>query len=209
MRRLIIKFTVFAIALSIFTLLLVSCGGLERDKVVSIASELIEKSYEINEIFYGEGLPLKEKSLEAVEENAESGLYADVLIPPYVEVDSSCGYLYIDQMKAAALAVYTEDYCTGMFEYAFEGMNDALGNTLYYARYIENDYGALAMKYEFTKTTYDLSRTYDMDSLKVDKQTSSYILFTVDSYVDGALSDPVQLKIVHTSSGWRLDTPTY
>ena len=195
--------------LALLSATLVSCGGLQRDEVVTIASELIEKSYEINEIFYGKGLALNEKSLEAVEESIESGLYATVTVPPYVEVDASSGYVYIDQLKAAALGVYTEDYAAGMFEAAFEGMTDALGNVIYYARYIENDYGTLAMKYEFTDTSYDLSRTYDMESLKIDKQTSSYVLFTVDSYVSGVPSEPVQLKIVRTDSGWRLDTPTY
>ena len=196
------------LSIVLFVPLTSSCSKLERDEVVTIAAELIEKSYEINEIFYGEGLPLNEWDLERVKANYENGVYSSVGIPPYVTVSDECEYTCIDDIKEAARAVYTESYCSGMFEAAFEGIRGG-GGVFYYARYIENDLGYLAMKYDAAGSAYELSRTYDMESLLIDKQTSSYVTFTVDSYVDGVLSDPVQLKITSTPSGWRLDTPTY
>ena len=40
---------------------LFSCGKHDEEEIKKAAAELIERSYEINEIFFGEGLPRAEE----------------------------------------------------------------------------------------------------------------------------------------------------
>jgi len=49
-----------------------------------------------------------------------------------------------------------------------------------------------------------------VDSIKIVKKTASYVVFTVDSKIDGEPSDTIKVKMLKEEDGtWKLDTPTY
>lgn len=186
---------------------LTSCSSKNDPETVAAAEELIEKSYEINEIFFGKGLAVDEESRKEALENLEAE--SDVLNVAYARADALCGYDSISSLKEDALSVYSEEYCEILFASAFNGIKDAIGNTVEYARYIEDEYGFLTVRLGLEDNAIELDRTYDLSSIKIIKQSDSFALFTVDSLVAGTPSDTVRIKMVMTENGWRLDTPTY
>lgn len=186
---------------------LASCGSKNDPETVAAAEELIEKSYEINEIFFGKGLAVDEESRQEALEGFDA--QSDVQKVAYAKADALCGYDSVSSLKEAALSVYTEQYCEVLFASAFNGIKDAIGNTVEYARYIDDEFGFLTVRVDIEEDAIKLDRTYDLSTITITKQTDSFALFTVDSLVAGEPSDTVRIKMVMTENGWRLDTPTY
>ena len=185
--------------------LFVSCGAkdLTEDEVKEIVSPLIDKSYKINVIFFGEGLPGDES--EAVEYDETQ---YDVKPVSYITVLSG-EFKNIDQLKEAASEVYSSDYLGNVFKLAFEGMTDDKGEIYQYPRYIESYSGELKIIGGAKDESIVTGRTYDVSTLKITSQTSKYVFFTVESYIDGNDAGPVDLSIKLDEAGWRLDSPTY
>ena len=179
-----------------------SCGKkYTEEEIKSAAAELIEASYEINEIFFGEGLPGVEPEVE------------DVM--RYLLIAEESPYHTEDEVKAAARAVYSENYCSLLFERAFVGFtldetdDDGIDTTqLVDARYLNYNDELVILPLD-EDDIMKLDRTYDTDSIKVLKQKSGTAIISVQSYVNGEKSDEVTLNMIITEKGWRLDSPTY
>lgn len=210
---------IFAVILAFCTLFVsllvfVSCGsgGHTVEEMRTIVEPLIEKSAELNVIYFGEGLPLTVDPDEA--ERFYSSFDTDVQAISYHPVDKSCGYESIDEIKNATLAVFTEDYADYLFTLAFTGIsdtvNDGVGDkteTSTYARYIEQS-GMLTARIDLAKEAIHLGRVYHTDKLEVVREKDGYVLVKIPTELDGKECD-VQLKLIETADGWRLDTPTY
>ena len=202
-----------------FSFQLASCGGkYDEAEIIDASRSLIEQSYEINNIYFGEGLAIDEEELAYAQaaNGAEKDYEEKKTDMNYYAVDSECGYSSVSDIKEATLEVYTEEYSNYLFELAFSGFSVEIGendNTkeqaVAYARYIDNDFGLLAERIVGEEEKLELSRTYDLDGIEVQKQRSGYVMIKVPSYVGGEKSDDVELKLKMTDSGWRLDTPTY
>ncbi len=188
---------------------LCSCSRLSDEEAISTAAELLEKSCEINEIFYGKGITTDEKSYEYALEAFEQD--TDVKVASYADVHSDYPYQTLEDLKNAALQVYSTSYCEGMFEVAFFGHKDSkTGAIVEYARFIESEYGILTQRVDIEDEILYNGRTFDTASVKIVKKTFSYVLLTVDSLIDGEPSDNIKIKMVKEGDGtWKLDTPTY
>ena len=187
---------------------LASCGEKKADpEAIREAGALIEKSYEVNEILFGKGIPIDEESKKEALESAEVGM--DVKNAIYAKADYLSDYACVDDIKEAALSVYTEEYCEPIFDLVFNGRNNDIGSKVEYARYIDDEYGMLTVRVDIEDDALVLNRTYDLSSVKAVQVGSDYIVFTVDSLIDGVPSDNIRMKMVKGESGWRLDTPTY
>lgn len=206
----------FAVFVSVFiAVCLFSCTQEEipfeeitSEEISKIAGPLIEKSYEINEMYFGCGLPIDEKSLESYNGKLQEDI--DVKSSYYLAVDSEYKYQTTLEMKEATLEVYSTDYCeSSIFPVAFEGIINENGDILEYASFIVNEVGILTERHDIAQRDPLPKRTYDLDSVKSISQSADTIVFSVDSYVDGAVSDNIRLTIKKQDSGWRLDTPTY
>lgn len=184
-----------------------SCGKPDYTETIAAAEALIEESYEINKIFFGSGIEMDEES----EKNAldKLDIETDVKKVAYAKASSTCGYSSTEKIKNAALRVYSEDYCNIIFSNAFNGRKDDRGNTIEYARYIDDEYGFLTVRINIDDDALTLERTYDLSTIKVIKQKSEYAVIEVESFLNNSPSDKVRLKLVMTDDGWRLDTPTY
>ncbi len=196
-----------------------SCGGVTEDEIRPVVGELIGKSAELNEIYFGKGLPLSDS---AEKYQALYGTFdVDVEQINYHPVAEDCGYSTIDEIKEATLEVFTEGYSEYLFERAFNGISDVMGEgeaaihqTAGYAMYLEQD-GILTARMDLADgDILDRNRGYDVDRLEIVRQKGDYVLVkvpVVDFNEDGdsAEVDEVELKLVSTAAGWRLDTPTY
>ncbi len=199
------------ILLSLLVTTLTSCTKaplLEDYKDEMVA--LIEASYEINDIFFGEGLPTYERGGDF---DKEYHLYGDDAYAAYEYVTQNEKYLFTDQIKWAAEKVYTKEYLDGVYTMMFDGYADSLTGSISTARYL--DVNSWIMKYAYGDTDpFNIlpgDRRYDLDTIEIVKPYSkTYISVEVDSYLEGDDEIlPVTLRFKRTDSGLRLDTPTY
>lgn len=179
-----------------------SCGKkYDEAEITAAAAKLIEASYEINTIFFGEGLP-------TVEGNPDD-------IMKYMEITEDSPYHTEEEIRAAALKVYSPEYCELLFKRAFSGLTVDLGDgdevkeaELIGARYVVFD-DRLVMLPLKDEDVIKLDRTYDTANIKVVMQKSSRADIVVPSFVDGVPDKDVTLTLVMTENGWRLEDPTY
>ncbi len=188
---------------------LCSCSKISDDEALSLISGLLEKSCEVNEIFYGKGILTDSKSYEFAKEQLLQD--SDVKIAAYAEAHADYPYQTVEELKNVALEVYSSSYCESMFDIAFLGHKDAnTGAIVEYARFIDNEYGILTQRVDIEDEILYNGRTFDIDSIVIVKNRSSYILFTVDSLLDGEKSDTLKIKMIKEEDGsWKFDTPTY
>ncbi len=184
------------------------------DELRPVLAELLPRSAEINEIYFGEGLPTT-RDVDAVRAFYET-FDTDVRSISYTPVDPACGYETVDDIKAATLEVFTPEYAAFLFDRAFNGISDLFDEgletehrtTAVYAMYIEES-GYLTKRVNLSEDAIPLGRTYDLDSLAVIRENESGVEVRLASFLDGAPSVDVNIWLVETADGWRLDSPTY
>ena len=140
----------------------------------------------------------------------------DIAAISYEVVDPSCGYENVDDIKAATLEVFTEEYASILFDRAFtgisalfdEGTDTEHRTTAVYAMYLEQD-GYLTKRVNLKDDAIPLGRTYDLDSLEILRENETGVQVRLKSFFDGKPSVDVEIWLAETESGWRLDSPTY
>ena len=180
-----------ALALCLLTVLpLASCGTtLTDEEALSLLKERIEASYELNDVYFGEGL-----RTDPYEENDSVVQYV------YVAIDEK--YQYIEDIKAATEAVFSANMCGRLYEKAFTGFDD--GQVIVYARYIEEG-GVLTadVKYKGIKT----ERDFLFDTAKILKNTKNYVVFEIERANHDKL---VRIEMTLSPDGrWLLNSYTY
>lgn len=229
--------------LTLAALTLSSCGGSKYDpaELRSALDTLLPPSFELNEIYFGEGLPATED--KALIDRLYGTFAANVKSLNYHPVAADCGYSSIEDIKTATEAVFTDEYAAYLYELAFAGIaSDTtpeeteetteadLGEGEYieaggeiegdysqpvllnvrasYARYLEQN-GMLTVRLDLAEDAYPLGREYKTAELTVVEEKGNSVTVSVPTYMDGAYDQDVELTLVLTEDGWRLDTPTY
>ena len=199
-----------------FSVLTLSCSKPKHtaEEMGEILGELLPKSAELNEIYFGDGLPTNrdEDTVRAFYESFDT----DIAAISYEPVDPSCGYETVDDIKAATLEVFTEEYAQFLFDRAFTGISALFDEgtetehrtTAVYAMYLEQD-GYLTKRVNLKDDAIPLGRTYDLDSLEVLRENETGVQVRLKSFFDGQPSVDVELWLTETEAGWRLDSPTY
>ncbi len=196
------------LALIVFTTLSVSsCGKIIRsnDEAEEYVAELVEKSYEINVIVFGEGLPHLD------EKDEDNPLYSPVL--------ENEKYKSISDIRLAIREVYSEEYAKSLETTAFSGAVGGVEGTTLYPRYITNKEGELCILTDYTILDYE-SPTYGeykgLNVLKYDTSTveiKKISLRFVEAYItseDGQTTILVTLirQKVDGEYEWRLNSST-
>ena len=174
---------------------------------------LVEASYEINEVFYGAGLPVLDRNSE---EYADLyAYYASANARTYDIVDTAhAKFTSIEEIKSAASLVYSPDlleknlYVNAFTGYAIEGIDSSVISSD--ALYTEDaDYF-----YQSINRTNYLTRgvkIFDYDTMQVVRPSSSKaVLISIDAWY---ISNPTEhfseeIRLVSTPNGWRLDSTT-
>ena len=174
---------------------------------------LVEASYEINEVFYGAGLPVLDRNSE---EYADLyAYYAPATARTYDIVDTAhAKFTSIEEIKSAASLVYSPDlleknlYVNAFTGYAIEGIDSSVISSD--ALYTEDaDYF-----YQSINRTNYLTRgvkIFDYDTMQVVRPSSSKaVLISIDAWY---ISNPTEhfseeIRLVSTPNGWRLDSTT-
>ena len=181
-----------------------------RDELVG----LIEGAFEINEIFFGEGL-----------ETVDSDIFEGP-VSGYEYVVEDCKYLTTTSLKLAAEEIYTQDYLEGVYETAFEGYADGEVGIVA-ARFLDEE-GYLIQEKDVESQLNGVKK-YDYSTMKIVKPSTQDLLnVEIECWLEGVKDAEkyedlpgqlgqlmkgervtVTLCFVLTAVGWRLDTPTY
>ena len=174
-------------------------------EVPAAAKELIEASYEINTIFFGEGLP-------TIGYDGSDELMGD----SYSVLTEDSPYKTEAEIKEAALKVYTEEYCAFLFEKAFIGQEVDFSNdddsvvevVQIPARYLTYE-GELIVRNVEDEERLTLNRTYDTGNVTIEKKYRKKVVISVPVFEDGVPAGDETFTLAYTPDGWRLDDPTY
>ncbi len=163
---------------------------------------LLEASREVNEILFGEGLPIAMQTIDGKEEAVPTD-YEN-----YDYVAPETGYYMIKQIKEEAEKVYTKEYIAPLYERFFTGRYDNVYGGVVRASYMDSDNGLLKLKTHEAFIKGEM-RTFDYNTIEIVRPSrADFVTFTIDSYKDGEKMN-IHLTIVKTDAGWRLDSPSY
>ena len=175
----------------------------ELDSVRDRFVWLIESSKEVNEIFFGVGLPVYVKN-SLLED--ELGIYVGQQNQGYRVMEVST-YFLIDQMKSAAEQVYSSDYCSELYETNFDGVIvDGVTVIQYYE---SGDWVYQSVARDELVTA---EKIYDSSSMRIVRPSNSdYVRVSIECYQidkpDKLLTE--ELSFVFEDGNWYLDSPTY
>jgi len=166
---------------------------------------LIEESKELNVIFFGTGLPIYRRDGELSERQM---VYYNDKVSGYNKVllDNS-EYLSIDDIKASADKIFSDEYLSELYESAFDGI--MVNDSNAYVRFYDNTEW---LYQNINAGEFSLSeRIYDYSTMEIVKPSNSkYVTVSIESYT---LKDPkrrtVDLTFVYENGDWFLDSPTY
>jgi len=187
------RFICAAIVLTI--LWITSCTAaveLTDEEAIAILSDLIPRSAELNEIFWGEGLPTVDYDEDDLP--ISFNWY-------YVEVTPDCKYQSINDIEAAASQVFTYGFLQIIYSWAFFGSYELK------PRYSENDDGVLQRN--VMDNGFELTTVFHIDQAKVKSGKRDSVTVTVPADVQGEPYGDVDLVLIKENGVWLLDSPTY
>ena len=184
-------------------LLLVSCGkeknrSYDEAEVKEAADLLIWKSAELNEIFWGEGIPYEEYGYN-------SGIYysAD---PIFLK---KLGAYTVEEIIEKTQEVFSKDYTANIYASIFSsqvGENSMLG----YTRYYQGE-ECIMVNSRYNSLITD-SIDYITSEIEVVGSKGDIVIVKVPIKVtrDGNTQErTIEVNLVEEEGGWRIDSPTY
>ena len=179
------------------------------DRVVT----LIEASYELNEIFYGKGLPYCDRNLSVYE-----SLYSDYTKLGYVKdyhiVSSQAQYHSVEEIKQAAAKVYSAALLeSSVYPSMFDGlMQSTPGSASKYlpARYIQ-DNTDLYILIEEDGAYHPTPLIYDYASMKIIRPSNAQrVSISINAWEEDKPDRVFEMKLflVKENDVWLLDKLT-
>jgi len=175
----------------------VSCAafsGLNDEEAREILADLIPRSAELNEIFWGTGLPVVEYDADDLPKSIRW---------KYYEVTPDCKYQTMAALDAEASQVFTYKYLQSMYEWAFFGTYDLP------SRYSESERGVLQRN--VMDDGFELTTVFHIGQARVKSGTRDKV--TVNVPADGYEGEPydggINLVLIRENGVWLLDSPTY
>ncbi len=164
----------------------------EKAEVLEAFRTLYPMSIELNEYIFGAGLPTDEVGSDGDK------------APLYKSVSSDARYKTESELKAAVLAVYSQEYYDDSLEQLlFTGYEN---NDKISPRYKEVN-GLLQLDVLGEPSFGDLTGRFDVSTAKIEKMTEAFCQIKC-SYVRGELSGEFTVTLAKTANGWRFDAPT-
>jgi len=209
MKKSLILAAVAALLAPALALALCSCGasGLSNDEIRNTFRSLVEASYPLNDVYYGDGLPY-ERNDSVMAYLAGVSADTDGFKVSYMPVAEDSPYKSEAEIREATKAVFSDEMCELLFALGFEGMSTAEDETIAFARYIEQQ-EILTVRVDLAGDAIPMGRTFDFDAMTVIADEPDRIRASFPSSIDGKKSVDVRITIINTPEGWRLDSPTY
>ena len=192
------------VAITVIVSLLLSFAGCANrapklDEIYDRVIELVETSYELNEVFYGEGLPYYDRTLSVYE-----SLYSDYTTVGYTKdyniVSSNAKYHSIEEIKQAAQKVYSKSLLEeSVYPSVFDGLmvSDA-GSGAHYAaaRYIE-DNKDLYILIEKEDAFHPTPLVYDYSTMKIIRPSNAeQVLVTMNAWEEDQPDRVFEMRLI-------------
>ena len=179
-----------------------------HDRVV----ELIENSYELNQIFFGEGLPYCDRELLVYE-----SLYSDYTTIGYTKdyniVSRNAKYHSVEELKQAAEQVYSQALLqSSVYPAMFDGLmqqNVATGSTYLQARYIEDNQNFYVLIED--DAYHPTPLIYDYATMKIIRPSNaSQVMISLNAWEENHPEKifEMRLSLVKEDGVWLLDKLT-
>jgi hypothetical protein len=165
------------------------------------AVELIEKSFAVNDMVFGHGLPVWHYGSE----------YADMLhiyqkTPIFENVTEYATVATLESIKTRMAAVYSAAYTESLFAPLFDGYVYEEGSMP--AQYRED--ATRQYQWKSYEPLVTQQRIYDYASMRVIGGDAETAIIEIDSHLENEQTTLiVELVLVLENGQWRLDTPTY
>ena len=165
------------------------------------AVELIEKSFAINDLVFGYGLPVWHIGSEYAQM-----LYVYDKTPIFENVTEYATITTLTQMKQRMEAVYSSAYLESLYGSLFDGYAYEEGSMP--AQY--NEDSTRLYQWKNYKPLVTKQRIYDYASMRVVGGDAQTAVLEIDSHLENEETTlVVELILVLENGQWRLDTPTY
>lgn len=178
------------ILIVIFTISIAGCTSkVSEEEAKAIFNTIVKESYELNVIYFGEGL----KPQIPEDEN-------DL----YVPVQGSENYTAKLPLVERTREIFSTDYASDIIKTAFEGEIGAIGSSAIYARYIEYD-GYLSVRRNIKGVEV---AKYDYTTTEIIKISSRFIVAKIKTN-NLEKNEYVEITLINEEDGWRIDSATY
>lgn len=182
-----LRFVLACVILFALVLPFASCERQDEAQSIEIVKDLIERSYTLNVVYYGEGLPYDaEKQVEG----------------EYYEVTEDAPFRIRNDLIVETRAVFSEDIALGLLGAYLDGYSNM--GVVVYARYLTGPDGYLTV-YKDYKNVNDQITKYDTSSVQIIKNRKNKIVASVTS-VDGG--ETIEVTLIYENDAWKLDSPT-
>ena len=198
---------IIAVILSLITLLsLISCEvdrEYDEDEVITAARELVERSYSVNELLWGEGLEFGEDGVGVYKAATSDSL-------------KKYGIDSVEDMKNKVREVYSSSYSEKIFTSdIFTSVkidNVIKGYARYSQKYGENDEPTellVRTDYDFSlKGSYVYKDVFEVVDVEGEIIVISATV-TATSHTGKTKDISCELRLIEEQSGWRLVSPSY
>ncbi len=198
-----------ALVVLLTSLLLSACAssGLSEDEIRATCRDLVEKSYALNEVYFGEGLPYttdSETMKALLGFSPDNGSY----VLDYYPVATDAAFQSEEEIRAATAAVFTDGMCASLFEIAFSGVSTEDESRVAFARFLQQG-DFLTVRVGLKDSALPIGRTYRFEEMRILVNEENRIRVEIPSEMDGKASVNVKITMIKTADGWRLDSPTY
>lgn len=185
-RKILCVLTVFVLLLALATL--TSCSDkVSKEEAAAEVTRLVKESYELNVIYFGDGLPYED-------DGDERNLYAPVA--------EDALFVTKEALTYKTRTVFSKDYAASMIETAFQGAQGANGSTALYARYIVSSDGKLTVYKNIEGIEVN---EYDYSTVSVTKISKRFI----KANVTAKGGEVVEVTLINQDGEWRIDSATY
>jgi hypothetical protein len=182
-----LKFVLACVILFALVLPFASCERQDEAQSIEIVKDLVERSYTLNVVYYGEGLPYDaEKQVEG----------------EYYEVTEDAPFRIRNDLIVETRAVFSEDIALGLLGAYLDGYSNM--GVVVYARYLTGPDGYLTV-YKDYKNVNDQITKYDTSSVQIIKNRKNKIVASVTS-VDGG--ETIEVTLIYENDAWKLDSAT-
>lgn len=181
---------------------LAACGpkplSITEEEATVVLKELVPRSYELNVIFFGVGLPPKESPSEIPGQTH------------YLPVAEDCGYGTVQSIMDKAEQVYSRRYLDGVYVSAFIGVagesTDGMLDTTVSPRYREWK-GELQV--DVAANVIPIRGRLQVVSATVGKATPTYVTTEATCLDESGKTVVITVLLAYENGVWLLDSPTY
>ncbi len=183
------KIIISAILIATLAVSMVGCGRVSEHTAKAIVNALVEQSYELNVIYFGQGLDMQATDNE------------DSL---YVPVAGNSNYTTKLALVERTREIFSSDYASDIIDVAFKGGSGAYGSDAVFARYIEYD-GHLCVRQDIE--SIEIAK-YDFKTTEITKISKRFIRAKIKT-TNTPKGEFVEIVLINEENGWRIDSATY